>query len=234
MDGADRSNATERSDRWRGPARCRLATRRSRRPGCRYGYPWPRSGRAPTCPRQRPHGRWWRAVPAAAPSRSQPAAALPRGHRRRKPCARPRCVARGPAAGPRDRRRSSDAGCRAATGGALPAVGLRARQHQPVARRTGPPGAFHVEGCLPDAIHQAGIGRIQPVTTGQRPPRPGVEQHAMMPYQQRRALGAVQAERAYMPRGCRRARPRPPGGRHTSGRAPRHPPPPGSAAPAAG
>ena len=72
---------------------------------------------------------------------------------------------------------------------------LRARQHQPVARRAGPPGACHREGRLPDAIHQAGIGRIQPVAAGQRPPRPGVEQHAMMPDQQRRALGAVQAER---------------------------------------
>ncbi len=41
---------------------------------------------------------------------------------------------------------------------------LRARQHQPVARRAGPPGAFHGEGRLPDAIHQAGIGRIQSVT----------------------------------------------------------------------
>ena len=38
--------------------------------------------------------------------------------------------------------------------------GLRARQHQPIARRAGPPGTFHGEGRLPDAIHQAGVGRI--------------------------------------------------------------------------
>src|SRR5208282_2057516 len=37
MDAVDRSNATERSGRWRERACCRLATRQSRRPGCRYG-----------------------------------------------------------------------------------------------------------------------------------------------------------------------------------------------------
>ena len=72
---------------------------------------------------------------------------------------------------------------------------LRARQHQPVARRAGPPCALHGERRLPDAIHQARIGRIEPVAAGQRPPGPGIDQHAMIADQQRRAFVAVEAER---------------------------------------
>ena len=139
------------------------------------------------------------------------------------------------AAAPPDRRRSSGSGCRAATGrGASAGRGCVRDSISPSPAAPARLAPSTLKVACQTRSDQARIGRIQPVAAGQRPPGPGVEQHAMMPDQQRRAFGAVEAERLVRRQVAARARLPPPGGRRTSDRAPRHPPPPGSAAPAAG
>ena len=138
------------------------------------------------------------------------------GRRRRTRCARPGCAARGPAAAPPDRRRSSGSGSRrsdsvgrARAAGAACATASGRRPRAP-ARRA--PSTEKV-ACQMRST-RSGIRRIEPIAAGQRRARPRRRAaRARCSDEQRRALGAVQAERRVTPRGCRRGRRRPPGGR---------------------
>ena len=80
---------------------------------CRDARRRRRSGRRPSCPRQ-VAGRGEPVRACLRQRRSRRGASPPCGRRRRTPCARRGCAARGPWAAPRDRRRSSGSGCRPA------------------------------------------------------------------------------------------------------------------------
>ena len=113
--------------------------------------------------------------------------------------------------------------------------GLRARQHETVARCAGPPGSVDRERRLPDAPDQARIHRIHLIlSAGERPPRPGVAQHLQVLDEQASCARRCSNRTSRTRKDCRRLPRRLRGGRRTSGRAPRSPRRRGSAAPAAG